>query len=116
MIDLVALWSEANLRSLSPLIARSHEGREDEPEALHLALFHGPRSGGLGLVRDLHDLWLLVLEVQLAEESLIQAARALRDRELEDVLGRAVGRTRRQAGWLRTRLDQAVPQGLTIPI
>ena len=56
---LLASWSRRNREALAPLIERYGETRESEPDALHHALFHGPRSGGLGLVRDLHDLWLL---------------------------------------------------------
>ena len=115
MAQLMASWSGANVESLKPLIARFHQAKEKEPESLHRALFHGPRSGGLGLVRDLHDLWLLAQEVHLAYEALIQAARALRDEEMVDVLGRAVGQTRRQAAWLRARIDQAAPQALAVP-
>ena len=112
---LMALWSEENASELEPLVARYEESREQEPDALHRALFHGPRSGGLGLVRDLHDLWLLTQEVELAYELLTQAALALRDKEMESILECVSSRTRRQADWLRTRVDQAAPQALTVP-
>ena len=116
MSRLLASWSEAEPRG--PGSARSHgtaRPKESEPDALHRALFHGPRSGGLGLVRDLHDLWLLTQEVKLAYELLTQAAHALRDAEMESILGRASTQTRRQADWLRTRIDHAGPQALAVP-
>lgn len=115
MTRLMASWSDENGQSLDPLIARYDVTREQEPDALHRALFHGPRSGGLGLVRDLHDLWLLSQEVQLAYELLIQAAQALRDTEMEAIVARAMAQTGRQADWLRTRIDHAAPQSLTVP-
>ena len=112
---LLASWSEENGQALDPLVARYDQSQETEPDALHRALFHGPRSGGLGLVRDLHDLWLLTQEVKLAYELLTQAAMALRDREMETILGRVSTRTQRQADWIRTRIDHAAPQALTVP-
>ena len=113
--ELLATWSDANRESLAPLAARYEERRATEPESLRKALFHGPRSGGLGLVRDLHDLWLLGQEMTLTYELLRQAARALRDEEMLAVVGRAASQTARQVDWLRTRIDQAAPQALTVP-
>jgi hypothetical protein len=69
-------------------------------DALHRALFHGPRSGVLGLVRDLHDLWLLTQEVELACGLLTQPAPALRDREMGTIPGCVSTRTQRQADWI----------------
>jgi hypothetical protein len=112
---LLASWSRRNREALAPLIERYGETRESEPDALHHALFHGPRSGGLGLVRDLHDLWLLAQEVRLAYELLTQAARALRDEDMESILKGTSSHTSRQADWLRARLDQAAPQALAVP-
>jgi ferredoxin-nitrate reductase len=115
MCRLLASWSSRNREALGPLIERYGETGASEPAALHRALFHGPRSGGLGLVRDLHDLWLLAQEVKLAYELLSQAAHALRDADMESVLGRASTQTSRQGDWLRTRLDHAAPQALAVP-
>ena len=115
MTQLLASWSDENAKALEPLGERYDKTKASEPEALHQALFHGPRSGGLGLVRDLHDLWLLTQEVKLAYEVLTQAALALRDREMESILGRVSAQTRRQADWIRTRIDHAAAQSLTVP-
>jgi anaerobic selenocysteine-containing dehydrogenase len=115
MTRLLAAWSDENGKALEPLVERYDETKEKEPDNLHRALFRGPRSGGLGLVRDLHDLWLLTQEVTLAYELLTQAARSLRDQEMESILAHASARTRRQADWLRTRIDHAAPQALTVP-
>jgi hypothetical protein len=112
---LLASWSRRNRGSLAPPIERYGETRESEPDALHRALFHGPRSGGLGLVRDLHDLWLLAQEVRLAYELLMQAARSLRASDVEAILRDSSSRTGRQADRLRARIDQAAPRALTVP-
>ncbi len=115
MTKLLAAWSTINKGDLAPLIKRYHEQRETEPDKLSHALFHGPRSGGLGLVRDLHDLWLLCQEVALCYELLIQAGQALRDEEMLTILHQASSQTKRQTDWLKTRIDQAAPQALAVP-
>jgi hypothetical protein len=53
---LLASWSRRHVEELRPLADRYHEAESDESERLRRALFHGQRSGGLGLLRDLHDL------------------------------------------------------------
>jgi hypothetical protein len=40
----------------SPVAARYGEEAEDEPDRLHSELFGGTCTGGLGLLRDPHDL------------------------------------------------------------
>jgi len=115
MTKLLAGWSLANKKALAPLIERYKETREAEPASLHKALFHGPRSGGLGLVRDLHDLWLLAQEVSLSYVLLTQAGLALRDDEMLTILKQVSKQTARQTDWLQTRIDQAAPQALVVP-
>jgi len=115
MTRMMADWSDENSKSLKPLSDRYRETKDEEPDELHKALFHGPRSGSLGLLRDLHDLWLLAQEVTLAYELLTQAALALRDHEMESILTAASSQTNRQTDWLRTRIDHAAPQALTVP-
>jgi hypothetical protein len=115
MTLLLADWSEQNIAALEPLISRYHETKEKEPDRIRNALFHGPRGGSLGLVRDLQDLWLLTQEVNLAYELLSEAALALHDKGMESTLDRNSSRTKRQAEWIRTRIDHAAPQALTVP-
>jgi anaerobic selenocysteine-containing dehydrogenase len=91
MTRLLASWSDQNFERLAPFVERYGKSKAKEPEALHHALFHGPRTGGLGLVRDLHDLWLLTQELRLSYEVLNQAAQALHDKEFKGV----------QTVWLR---------------
>ncbi|AMV37428.1 molybdopterin oxidoreductase family protein [Planctomyces sp. SH-PL62] len=112
---MLASWSDENGRLLEPLAERHGETSDEEPENLHAALFRGPRGGSLGLVRDLHDLWLLTQELKLAYEVLSASALALRDREMESDLAQASSRNHRQSTWLRTRIDHAAPQALNVP-
>jgi hypothetical protein len=99
---------------LAPFAERYGEDAPDEPDRLHSELFRGPRSGGLGLLRDLHDLYLMATECDLAWTLVGQAAQGARDRELFAVVGRCEGETAIQLKWLRTRLKEAAPQALVV--
>jgi hypothetical protein len=115
ILDRLADWSRANLEALQPLIARYSAHDRDEPRRLAGALFQGRRTGGLGLLRDLHDLWLLAHEAHITWEVLHQAAQALRDPEMVQVCAQATAQADRRIAWLRTRIDQAAPQALIVP-
>jgi hypothetical protein len=54
--------STAHADALAPQVERYGEEAPEGPERLHSELFGGPRSGGLGLLRDLHDLYLMATE------------------------------------------------------
>lgn len=112
--QLLASWSDAHLEALAPIITRYREQREDEPEDLSEDLFRGPRTGAVALLRDLHDLWLLANEVKLCWTVLNQAARSLRDGELEKQCTELGAETERQILWLMTRIKQAAPQALVV--
>jgi anaerobic selenocysteine-containing dehydrogenase len=92
------------------------EATEHEASRVKNSLFRGPRSGGFGLVRDLHDLFLLVTEAHLAWMILLQAAQALRDKELIVACTKLGGETDGQRSWLQTRVKQAAPQALLVDV
>jgi hypothetical protein len=99
---------------LAPFAERYGEDAPDEPDRLHSELFRGPRSGGLGLLRDLHDLYLMATECDMAWTLVGQAAQGARDRELLAVVARCEGETAIQLKWLRTRMKEAAPQALVV--
>jgi len=103
------------MKALAPLIERHKEAKQMQPASLRKALFHGPRSGGLGLVRDLHDLRLPAQEVSLCYVLRTQAGLSLRDDAMLTILQQVSKQTARQIDWLRTRIDQAGPQALVVP-
>jgi hypothetical protein len=105
---------EAHCERLEPFAARYGEQAEDEPERLHSELFQGTRSGGLGLLRDLHDLYLMACECDMAWTLVGQAARGIRDRELLAVVESCEGETAVALKWLATRMKQAAPQALVV--
>jgi hypothetical protein len=65
-------------------------------------VFRGPRSGGLGLLRDLHDLYRMAIECDIAWTLVGQATQGARDE------------TAIELKWLRTRLKEAAPQALVV--
>lgn len=111
---LMAQWSNGHVNKLKPFIARYREEPNKEPDRLRDALFQGPRSGGIGLLRDLTDLWLAASEVHCSYECLVQAAKSLRDKDLLEACVSFEREADRQLAWVRTRIDQAAPQALVV--
>jgi ferredoxin-nitrate reductase len=116
LCKLFASWSGAAEAMLQPFVLRYGERQEGEPKRLDKALLVKRKPGGFDMLRDLHDLWLLVNESMISLNVLEQGARALRDDELLDVLKHMQGRNERQLIWLKTRINQAAPQVLVVPI
>ncbi len=113
--NLLASWSKTHYQLIEKFKDKYSEHQENEPEDLRKEIFSGPRSGGIGLVRDLHDLWLLANESHVSWVVLLQAAKSLRDNELESVCDQGYEQNRRQMAWILTRIKQAAPQALVVP-
>ncbi len=111
----LAAWSQAHVEALRPMIARYEAQTSDEPKRLADALFQGPRIGGIGLLRDLHDLELLAYQVHLCWLALGQGARALYDTDMVRLCEELGLETDRQLAWLRTRIREIAPQALVVP-
>jgi formylmethanofuran dehydrogenase subunit D len=116
LCKLFAEWSAEAESILTPFVGKYGERQEDEPKRLDKALLVKRKHGGFDMLRDLHDLWLLVNESMVALNVLEQAARALRDEELLDALKTMQDRNERQQIWLTTRISQAAPQTLVVPV
>jgi hypothetical protein len=99
---------------LHPFARRYAEDAPDEPDRLHSELFQGTRTGGLGLLRDLQDVYLMTSECDICWTVLEQAAQGIRDRDLLAVIQSGEGETKIQLAWLRTRIKQAAPQALIV--
>ena len=104
----------AHADALAPFVDRYGEDRPEEPERLHSELFGGTRGGGLGLLRDLHDLYLMATECELTWTLVGQAAQGARDADLLTTAERGQGEVSAQLSWLRTRMKQAAPQALVV--
>jgi hypothetical protein len=99
---------------LEPFADRYGEDAPAEPDRLHAELFAGTRSGPIGLLRDLHDLYLMAAQCDMAWTLIGQAAQGVRDQELLGVVRRCEQETATQMKWLRTRMKQAAPQALVV--
>jgi anaerobic selenocysteine-containing dehydrogenase len=113
---LFAAWSKQAESMLKPFISKYGERQDGEPKRLDKALLVKRKQGGFDMLRDIHDLWLLVNESMISLVVLEQASRALRDDELLDTLKHMQNRNERQLIWLKTRINQAAPQILVVPL
>jgi hypothetical protein len=105
---------DAHTDLLRPVVDRYGEAGDDEPERLHADAMAGTRSGPLGLLRDLQDLYVLASLVDITWMMVRQAAQGLRDEDLLAVVRRCSAQTELQLSWLRTRMKQAAPQALVV--
>ena len=104
---------DTHTEALQPIVQRyGRAPSDDEPERLHADGLSQTRSGGLGLLRDLQDLYLLAAFVDISWTMVKQAGQGLRDSELLDVVARCDAETAVQVQWIRTRMKQAAPQAL----
>jgi hypothetical protein len=110
----LATQCDRHAERLQPFVERYGEDAPEEPDRLYSEIFRGSRSGGLGLLRDLQDLYLMAAECDIAWTLVGQAAQGLRDTELLEVVGACEGETATQLKWLRTRMKQAAPQALVV--
>jgi hypothetical protein len=99
---------------LQPFTARYGSHPSGEPERLHADGLSETRSGGVGLLRDLHDLYLLASYLDMAWMLVGQAAKGARDHELIRAVDACAGETEAQQDWLTTRLKAAAPQALLV--
>ena len=105
---------DAHRERLAPVVAERGEDRESEPERLHADGLSGTRSGGVGLLRDLHDLYLLASYLDISWTVVGQAAKAVRDTRLLSVVQECEKETSAQLAWIRTRMKEAAPQALVV--
>ena len=101
-------------KQLKPFTDRYGSHPSGEPERLHSDGLSSTRSGGLGLLRDLHDLYLLASYLDMAWTLVGQAAKGARDEELVRTTGECAQQTKAQLQWLTTRLKAAAPQALLV--
>jgi hypothetical protein len=105
---------DRHAEALGPFAERYGEDAPDEPERLHATLFAGTREGPLGLLRDLHDLYLMACECDMAWTLVGQAAQGARDTDLLEVVQGCEGETATQLKWLKSRMKEAAPQVLVV--
>ncbi len=114
LCEVLAGQCDAHAERLEPFARRYGEEADDEPDRLHSELFKGPREGPLALLRDLHDLYLMASECDMAWTLVGQAAQGVRDLDLFGVVQACESETATQLQWLAGRMKEAAPQALVV--
>jgi hypothetical protein len=110
----LATQCDQHVEALKPAIERYGEQPDDEPDRLHAVAMAETRSGPVGLIRDLQDVYVLASLVDITWMMVKQAALGLRDAQLVDVVATSEKQVKIQLRWLVTRMKQAAPQALII--
>ncbi len=105
---------DEHVEKLAPFAGRYGEVEAEEPDRLGPKILEGPREGGLGLLRDLQDLYVMASFCDITWTMIVQAAKGTRDRELLEVAEACEGETAIQIKWIQTRMKQAAPQTLIV--
>jgi hypothetical protein len=105
---------EDHAGKLGPFVGRYGEVSSEEVDRLGPRVFVGPRESGLGLLRDLHDLYIMASFCAITWTMIEQAAQGTRDEELLEVAKDCKVKTAIQIKWIETRMKQAAPQVLIV--
>jgi hypothetical protein len=109
---MLAGWSEQLNNELRPIAEKYGEEANSEADRLLHAFFDQQRKGGLALLQDLQDLYLMANEAIISAVILGQAAYGLRDEALISLCKDIEQRSKRQTAWLLTRIKSSAPQTL----
>ena len=105
---------DAHRERLRPFMERYDDHPGGPPERLHSGPLTETRSGGVGLLRDLLDLYLLATYLQQAWTLVGQAAKGNRDADLVAVVDACSADVQIVLTWLDTRMKAAAPQALLV--
>lgn len=108
----LARQADAQAATLGPYLDRYRREAAEEPTPS--AAFHGPRGSGIGMLRDLQEIYLLVAECDICWLMVDAAAQGARDADLVGDVRRCHAETRTQLAWLRTQLAVSTVQALVV--
>jgi len=111
---LLASWSQELTGELEKFVDKYKKEKDKEPDRLSDTLLKDTRKGGMALLRDLQDLYLIASEVEVCCTILKQGGTGLRDEELVSTCEKVERQTKRQLSWLLTRMKSAAPQTLIV--
>ncbi|WP_158828520.1 molybdopterin oxidoreductase [Mucilaginibacter lacusdianchii] len=114
--QLLASWSQNHLNELKPWVEKYPARPDTTADKLERMMFDNEQKGSFALLRDLHDLWILVTEIDICWTVLLQAADGLRDKEMKTTFVKLQESTKRQIAWLQTRIKQSAPQTLIVGV
>lgn len=105
---------DSHADALVPIIDRYADRRQPEPDRLHPPGLTTIRTGPIGLLRDLQDLYQLAGLVDITWTLVGQAAAGARDRPLLDTVATCHPDITTQLSWLRMRMKATAPQTLLV--
>ncbi len=111
---LLSSWSQKLADHLEGFVDNYKKEKDKEPDRLSNTLLKDTREGGMALLRDLQDLYLIASEVEVCCTILKQGATGLRDEKLLSTCEEVERQTKRQLSWLLTRMKSAAPQTLIV--
>ncbi|MFC3994342.1 hypothetical protein ACFOVU_00325 [Nocardiopsis sediminis] len=95
-----------HVRSLDAFARRHLRSAAEDVEHAGVAPFAGPQGGRIGLLRDLHALYLLAADCEISWTIADRAAQSAGDAELAEVVARCHAETSGQVAWLRSRIRE----------
>lgn len=105
-------WTDGHLRGLDAFAQKFQEQKDGEAKRLRGAMFQGPRVGALGLMRDVHDLWLLAQDAWIGWLAMVQAAKALEEKELAQTGNSYSAEVSLITEWCHTQFKDHIAQAL----
>jgi hypothetical protein len=105
---------ERHRERLRPFLDRYEDHPDGPPERLHAEPLTETRSGGVGLLRDLLDLFLLATYLEQAWTLVGQAAKGNQDADLVATVDECAAEVDVALTWLETRMKAAAPQALLV--
>jgi len=110
----IGRFSREAVESLSPFVAK-YGGQPEETWDLRRLLLPGSRSGGFGLLRDLHALHILGADAHVATKVVNDAACELRDEALHELCMFLHEQNQRQQAWVDTMIKESAAQSVAVP-
>ena len=105
---------QVHAHRLGPARERYGDHPAPPPDRLHVPGLKEARSGGLGLLRDLHELYDVASHLNLAWTIVEKAAEGNRDDELRETAESCGGEVAVQLAWLTTQVKTASAQTLLV--
>lgn len=113
-LDILKGYSREIEDLLTPFVEKYGQVLPDRPEARYSALFE-EHAGEYGMIRDLHDLFIMATNVQIAATIINYAAEGLRDADLLKTSAVIIERAGAQASWAKTHLQHQTGHALVVP-
>jgi hypothetical protein len=108
-------WCEKHIDDLKVLVEQFGEEENEEHHRIGNPLIK-MRSGSIGVLRDLHDLWMMTSEIKLCWTILLQCSKSLRDEKLNKICVFNGGESKRQSEWFLGMIKLGASQILTVPV